>query len=220
MPKWACFLCTFGEVGIVKSTPAIQSKLENKGRPCVFVGYPTHNNAGNVYRFFTLDKQSIVHSRDVQVMNQMLRQYAKHANQPANADGDDESYMNPYSVLQDSDGNSPENTTTTPPTLTRLTRSGRAITTSSPTTSQMNQELRGLHTYYNPILDCTNQDNQVQIEDNTEPEGQGVLSFQSLLSFRSCLARWTLRGSMTPILPLIPQNVKAGEAEYQRSLPT
>ena len=76
-PKWAQFLCTFGEIGIVKSAQAIQSKLENKGRPCVFVGYPTHNHAGNVYVFFTLDKQSIIHSRDVQWMNKMWLQYAK-----------------------------------------------------------------------------------------------------------------------------------------------
>ena len=31
VPKWARYLQTFGEVGVVKSAAAIQSKLENKG---------------------------------------------------------------------------------------------------------------------------------------------------------------------------------------------
>ena len=38
--EWARYFCTFGEVGIVKNAASIQSKLENKGRPFVFVGYP------------------------------------------------------------------------------------------------------------------------------------------------------------------------------------
>ena len=103
VPKWARYLRTFGEVGIVKSAASIQSKLDNKGRPCVFVGYPQHSPAGNVYRFFTIDKHSIIHSRDVKWMNQLWRQYTRTQAATAATESDAESYSNPYSVLYDSE---------------------------------------------------------------------------------------------------------------------
>ena len=189
VPKWARYLRTFGEIGVVKSAAAIQRKLENKGRPCVFVGYPTQNHAGNVYRFFTINKHSIIHSRNVQWMNQLWRQYAKtQAAMSPTTETDDDSSTNPYSVLRDSDNDdrpdrddsddrpisssNPRNPST--PT-TRITRSGRATTPVTPHTSRLSCELRGLHTYYNPILNRTTTTNndQVQIEDDTKPEGQG-----------------------------------------------
>ena len=47
--KWARYLRIFGEVGVVKSATSIQSTLDNKSQPCIFVGYPSCNHAGNVY---------------------------------------------------------------------------------------------------------------------------------------------------------------------------
>ena len=216
VPKWARYLRTFGEVGIVKSAASIQSKLDNKGRPCVFVGYPQHNHTGNVYRFFTIDKHSIIHSRDVQWMNQLWRQYARTQAATAANESDAESYSNPYSVLYDSEDDradhndsddrrtSVSNPTGNPrnPTTpnTRVTRSGRATAPATPT-SRLSREIRGLHTYYNPILDRTNivdddDDDQVQIEDDTEPEGQGVEEQASLFPEFAFVS--VLSGAMDP----------------------
>ena len=46
------------------------------------------------------------------------------------------------------------------------------------------------------------------------------LFFQSLHSFQFFQVQWTPQGLMTPILPLIPRNVKDGEEAYPKSLLT
>ena len=40
LPKWIRHLRMFGEVGIVKDHKKIKSKLENRGCPAMFAGYP------------------------------------------------------------------------------------------------------------------------------------------------------------------------------------
>ena len=133
LPNWARYLRTFGEVGIVKSSNPIQNKLDNKGQPCIFVGYPGTNHAGNVYRFFTTDTHRIIHSRDVQWMNQLWRKYAKSLHQPAESDDDIEAAY-PYSILydskdinvQDSQHTSTDNPNDQGTPVVRVTQSGRA----------------------------------------------------------------------------------------------
>jgi hypothetical protein len=51
-PNWAKNLRTFGEIGIVYTKPTkIRNKLENRGNPCIFVGYPD-DHTGNVFMFY------------------------------------------------------------------------------------------------------------------------------------------------------------------------
>jgi len=50
---YAKHLHTFGECGVVHDGKKIQSKLENCGEKCIFVGY-AENHAGNIYRMFNL----------------------------------------------------------------------------------------------------------------------------------------------------------------------
>jgi hypothetical protein len=60
---WISKLRTFGEIGIVsdKKTKKIQGKLDDRGLPCLWVGYPT-NHAEDVYKFVNLrTKKMIMH---------------------------------------------------------------------------------------------------------------------------------------------------------------
>ena len=58
----------FGSMAIVKKTSKIQNKLENTGKPCIFVNYAS-NHASDVYRFLNLETKAIVMSRDVRWLN-------------------------------------------------------------------------------------------------------------------------------------------------------
>jgi hypothetical protein len=62
-------LRSFGEIGVVTTKANIQSKLKNRGTPCMFVGYSVHN-ANDVYRMLNLDTKSIIHSRNIIWLNE------------------------------------------------------------------------------------------------------------------------------------------------------
>ena len=65
-PNYLRHLRIFGEIGIVM-TPEQEghkSKIENKGKEIIFVGY-SNDHAGDVYRFFDLALKQIKISRDV-----------------------------------------------------------------------------------------------------------------------------------------------------------
>ena len=61
-------LRTFGELGIVKKTTKIQSKLVNKGDLCIFVGYPT-NHASDTYRMLNLTTKWIIITHNIRWLN-------------------------------------------------------------------------------------------------------------------------------------------------------
>jgi len=63
----------FGEIAVTKD-PADKTKIESRGRTCIFLGY-AENHAGNVSRFYNMNTGRIVLSRDVQWMDEM---YAEH----------------------------------------------------------------------------------------------------------------------------------------------
>jgi hypothetical protein len=63
-PKLPTSLRSFGEIGVVTTKANIQSKLKNRGTPCMFVGYSVHH-ANDVYRILNLDTKRIIHSRDI-----------------------------------------------------------------------------------------------------------------------------------------------------------
>ena len=63
-PKINSCLKVFGEIGVVTTKQDIQGKLNNRGTPCMFVGYPV-NHSSDVFRMLNLKTYGIINSRDV-----------------------------------------------------------------------------------------------------------------------------------------------------------
>ena len=70
-PKWAKYLRTWGEAGTVKLTSIATGKLEDRGVPCIFVGYATDHD-GDVYRMWDPRTGGIHETRDVIWLRQMF----------------------------------------------------------------------------------------------------------------------------------------------------
>ena len=68
------YLREFGEMAIVKKTNKIQSKLSNKGIPCMYLG-KTPNSGKDVSRFLNIKTNRVLNSRDVVYLNEMLCDY-------------------------------------------------------------------------------------------------------------------------------------------------
>jgi hypothetical protein len=68
-PNLPTSLKSFGEIGVVTNKANFQSKLKNRGTPCMFVGYSVHH-ANDVYRMLNLDNKRIIHSRDIILLNE------------------------------------------------------------------------------------------------------------------------------------------------------
>ena len=64
--QYARNLRTFGEIGIVynHSTKNIKSKLKDRGKVCMFVGYAENHSSDN-YRMMDLNTRRVIISRDV-----------------------------------------------------------------------------------------------------------------------------------------------------------
>ena len=77
-PKWTKHLRTFGEIAILVDNRKIKGKLEDRGIPCIFIGYP-ENHSGDVYKFFNYKLKSVLHSRDVVWIGQ---KYGEFISQP------------------------------------------------------------------------------------------------------------------------------------------
>jgi len=75
-PKYARNLRTFGEIVVAKDISTSLTKIESRGRVCMFVGYPG-NYAHDVFRLVNLQTNRIVLSRDVQWLNV---KWAEHKN--------------------------------------------------------------------------------------------------------------------------------------------
>jgi hypothetical protein len=54
----------------------IRSKLADRGRPCVFIGYSS-NHAPNVYKFLTISKQTMIQSRSTVWLQLSYGEYTK-----------------------------------------------------------------------------------------------------------------------------------------------
>jgi hypothetical protein len=63
-------LRSFGEIGVVTTKDNIQSKLKNRGTPCIFVGYSVHHE-NDVYRMLNLDTKRIIHLCDIIWLNEV-----------------------------------------------------------------------------------------------------------------------------------------------------
>jgi len=72
--KFARCLHIVREVGIVHVEDATQSKLADKGTPCIFVGYaPSH--AAHTYRMFNVQTRHVWVTRDIKWMKQVYGDY-------------------------------------------------------------------------------------------------------------------------------------------------
>ena len=76
--KYARSLRTFGEMAVVSihEGKKMRSKLDNRGKTCMFVGY-ADNHTKDVYRFLNIHTKRIILSRDVRWLNVMWKQYKK-----------------------------------------------------------------------------------------------------------------------------------------------
>jgi hypothetical protein len=77
-PGWVKFLRTFGEVGIVQDgkKKKMSSKLDNKGFPAMFVGYP-QNHAPDVYQMYNWVKRSLLLTRNVVWLGKTYAEFNK-----------------------------------------------------------------------------------------------------------------------------------------------
>ena len=74
-------LRSFGEMAVVAihEGKKMRSKLDNRGKTCMFVGY-TDDHAGDVYRFRNVKTKRIIMSRDVRWLNLMWKHYKRKHN--------------------------------------------------------------------------------------------------------------------------------------------
>ena len=76
--KYARSLRTFGEMAVVAihEGKKMRSKLDNRGKTCMFVGY-ADDQTKDVYRFLNIHTKRIILSRDVRWLNIIWRRYKK-----------------------------------------------------------------------------------------------------------------------------------------------
>ena len=76
--KYARSLRTFWEMGVVAihEGKKMRSKLDNRGKTCMFVGY-ADDHTKDVYRFLNIHTKKIILSRDVRWLNVMWKRYKK-----------------------------------------------------------------------------------------------------------------------------------------------
>jgi hypothetical protein len=76
VPKYMCFLKTFGEVGVVldQHTHNIKGKLENCGKTCMFTGY-AEDHAGDVYHMLNLETNCGLKTCDILWLNKVYGTY-------------------------------------------------------------------------------------------------------------------------------------------------
>ena len=70
------YMRTFGEMAVVAihEGKKMRSKLDNREKTCMFVGY-AEDHAGDVYRFLNIHTKRIILSRDVRWFNIIWKQY-------------------------------------------------------------------------------------------------------------------------------------------------
>ena len=76
--KYMKYMRTFGEMAVVAihEGKKMRSKLDNRGKTCMFVGY-AEDHAGDVYRFLNIHTKRIIMSRDVRWLNIIWKHYRR-----------------------------------------------------------------------------------------------------------------------------------------------
>ena len=79
--KYMKHLRSFGGMAVVAihEGKKMRSKLDNRGKTCMFVGY-ADDHAGDVYRFLNVKPKRIIMSRDTRCLNLMWKHYKKKHN--------------------------------------------------------------------------------------------------------------------------------------------
>ena len=79
--KYMKHLRSFGEMAVVAihEGKKMRSKLDNRGKTCMFVGY-ADDHSGDVYRFLNVKTKRIIMSRDARWLNIMWKHYKKKHN--------------------------------------------------------------------------------------------------------------------------------------------
>ena len=74
--KFMKYLRTFGEMAVVAihEGKKMRSKLDNRGKTCIFLGY-ADDHAGDVYRFLNIHSKRIIMSRDARWLNIIWKHY-------------------------------------------------------------------------------------------------------------------------------------------------
>ena len=74
-------LRSFGEIAVVAihEGEKMRSKLDTRGKTCMFVGY-ADDHAGDVYRFLNVQTKTIIMSRDARWLNLFWKHYKKKHN--------------------------------------------------------------------------------------------------------------------------------------------
>jgi ClpP class serine protease len=86
-------LRSFGEIGVVTTKANIQSKLKNRGTPCMFVGYSVHHE-NDVYRMLNLDTKSIIQSHNIIWLNEAYHDWMeKKVSQKKETDDEDDDVL-------------------------------------------------------------------------------------------------------------------------------
>ena len=70
------YMRTFGEMAVVAihEGKKMRSKLDNRGKTCMFVGC-AEDHVGDVYRFLNIHTKRIIMSRDVRLLNTIWKHY-------------------------------------------------------------------------------------------------------------------------------------------------
>jgi Reverse transcriptase (RNA-dependent DNA polymerase) len=158
-PNWIENLHIFGEIGIINNGNKIQGKLNNKGFPAMFIGYP-EDHTSNVFQFINLETQSLILSRNVTWIEKMYGDYrnkteeetsgfliideleedkenqdddTNNENEPVENEGNQNENDSDDSDDDDEDGNAPK---------TRI--------------SGLQRALNNLNTFYNPTTEQAN----------------------------------------------------------------
>jgi hypothetical protein len=175
-PKWFKNLRTFGEIGITYNNQKIKGKLDNRGFPCMFIGY-TEDHASNVDVFFNLHNQAIFMSRNVVWLHKLFYQHMKTKsasipgftaydvtpaitnNQPvplavaptiAPACATTSRIFNPPTISSPSTNEDSDDDDGTPIPPTTPHAPFDMTDTNAPLTPRLPRELRNLETFYNP----------------------------------------------------------------------
>ena len=74
--KYIKYMRTFGEMAVVAihEGKKMRSKLDNRGKTCMFVGY-AEEHAGDVYRFLKIHTKRTIMSRDMRWLNILWKHY-------------------------------------------------------------------------------------------------------------------------------------------------
>jgi hypothetical protein len=103
-PKLPTSLSFFGEIGVVTTKANIQSKLKNRGIPCMFVGCSVHNEY-DFYRILNLDTKIIFQSRNITLLNKAYHDWIERkVSQKKEIDDEDDDVIANSKIQEFKDG--------------------------------------------------------------------------------------------------------------------